>query len=100
MDTKIHGPNIPELKPKKNANPAVWDIVLYEMRMRKVFGIEKYGTPLQPFNERDALWDAYQEALDLVVYLRQEIYERDNTPKPFYIRAINSIKKFLHLERK
>lgn len=30
------------------------------------------------FNGRDALLDAYQEALDLVVYLRQVIYERDN----------------------
>jgi hypothetical protein len=40
-------------------------------------GIMKYGTPLQPFNGRDALWDAYQVVLDLAVYLRQAIYEID-----------------------
>ena len=38
---------------------------------------KKYGTRLQPFNGRAALWDAYQEALDLAVYLRQEIYEKE-----------------------
>lgn len=31
--------------------------------------------PLQPFNGRDALVDAYQEAVDLAVYLRQRIEE-------------------------
>ena len=41
-------------------------------------GIVRYGTPLQAHNGRDALVDAYQEALDLAVYLRQAIYERDN----------------------
>ena len=38
-------------------------------------GIEKYGTVLQPNNGRNALVDAYQEALDLAVYLRQRIEE-------------------------
>lgn len=36
----------------------------------------KYGTPLQANNGRNPLIDAYQEALDLCVYLRQEIEER------------------------
>ncbi len=40
-------------------------------------GRRKYGVPLQPHNGRDCLVDAYQEALDLTVYLRQAIYERD-----------------------
>jgi hypothetical protein len=39
-------------------------------------GIAKYGTPLQTFNGRDPLIDAYQEALDLAVYLKQAIMER------------------------
>ena len=38
---------------------------------RRRQGIERYRTPLQPHNGRDALYDAMQEALDLVVYLRQ-----------------------------
>ena len=46
------------------------------MRERDNIGREKYHTPLQPFNGRDPLIDAYQEALDLAVYLRQAIYER------------------------
>jgi hypothetical protein len=41
-------------------------------------GTVSYGTPLQGHNGRDALWDAYEEALDLAVYLRQAIWERDN----------------------
>ena len=33
--------------------------------------------PLQAFNGRDSLKDAYEEALDLCVYLRTAIYEKD-----------------------
>lgn len=57
--------------------PAAWDLVIADMRARDDFGKEKYGVHLQPFNGRDVLIDAYQEALDLAVYLRQAIYERD-----------------------
>lgn len=67
----------PEPAPIKNDLPAVWDLVIKDMRDRDQFGRAKYHTPLQPFNGRDALIDAYQEALDLIVYLRRLIYERD-----------------------
>lgn len=67
----------PEPAPQKNDNPALWDLVVDDMRARDNFGRAKYGTPLQASNGRDALVDAYQEALDLLVYLRQMIYERD-----------------------
>ena len=63
--------------PKPNDKPAIWDLVIEEMYARNELGKLRYGTPLQPHNGRDALLDAYQEALDLVVYLRQAIYERD-----------------------
>jgi len=36
----------------------------------------KYHTYLLTHNGRDALIDAYQEALDLAMYLRQAIEER------------------------
>ena len=65
--------------PKPNDNPAVWSMVMRDMVDRDIFGAEKYRTRLQPGNGRDFLVDAYQEALDLVVYLRGAIYERDNT---------------------
>jgi hypothetical protein len=47
------------------------------MYERDKIGRERYSTPLQAHNGRDALVDAYQEALDLVVYLRQVIEERE-----------------------
>jgi hypothetical protein len=67
-----------EPKPIHNDGPHVWDLVVYDMAKRKAMGFEKHKTHLQPFNGRSALWDAYQEALDLVVYLRQYIYEMEN----------------------
>lgn len=63
--------------PIPSDRPAVWDLVIADMRDRDAVGRERYGTPLQPHNGRDALVDAYQEALDLAVYLRQAIAERD-----------------------
>jgi hypothetical protein len=63
--------------PKSATGPAIQDLVMADVAERKRIGIERYGTPLQAHNGRDALVDAYQEALDLVQYLRQAIYERD-----------------------
>ena len=62
--------------PIRNDEPAMWNLVIADMVERDRVGRARYGTPLQPHNGRDALIDAYQEALDLVVYLRQVIYER------------------------
>jgi hypothetical protein len=67
----------PEPDPIPNDSAAIWDLVIADMRERNEIGTAKYGTPLQAGNGRDALTDAYQEALDLVVYLRQAIEERD-----------------------
>lgn len=64
-------------KPTPNHHPAVWPLVLADMQARDQLGRQRYGTPLQPHNGRDALRDAYEEAMDLAVYLRQAIYERD-----------------------
>lgn len=55
----------------------VADYVLVDIQARIDAGEKKYGTRLQTHNGRDALMDAYQEALDLVMYLRQAILERD-----------------------
>lgn len=61
----------------KEIQPAVWDLVMMDMDARDKAGEKRYGTRLRPHNGRDVMIDAYQEALDLVVYLRQAIYERD-----------------------
>lgn len=65
-----------EPPPVKSNRPAIQDLVAADIEARKQFGIRKYGTALQPFNGRDALMDAYQEALDLAMYLRQALEER------------------------
>jgi len=70
-------PTKPQPPPQQNQLPAVWPLVVKDMVARDFAGVEKYGTQLQPHNGRDALVDAYQEALDLCVYLRQAIFERD-----------------------
>jgi hypothetical protein len=51
-------------------------LVVSDLIDRSEMGFKKYGTYLESDNGRDALMDAYQEALDLVMYLRQEIEER------------------------
>lgn len=61
--------------------PPVWELVIKDMQERDNVGRSRYGTPLQATNGRDHLVDAYQEALDLCVYLRAEIYKRDNSNK-------------------
>lgn len=68
--------NHPEPPPTKTDSTPVWDLVVADMRDRDKMGRDKYGTPLQHDNGRDHLVDAYQEALDLVVYLRAEIEQR------------------------
>jgi hypothetical protein len=63
--------------PQANDLPAVWSLVMSDMHQRDMVGRQRYGIPLQPHNGRDTLRDAYEEALDLAVYLRSVIYERD-----------------------
>lgn len=69
--------NEPEKEPEENKYPYVWDLVIEDMRERDKSGVRKYGFHLQPYNGRRVLIDAYQEALDLCVYLRQAIYEQE-----------------------
>lgn len=63
--------------PIVNHHPVVQDLVRRDIDARKQVGIERYGTPLQPFNGRDPLRDLYEELLDAVMYIRQVMYERD-----------------------
>ncbi len=63
--------------PKRTDGPHIADLVCVDIRYRKEQGIKKYGTPLQAGNGRDALQDAYEEALDLCQYLKQAIIERN-----------------------
>jgi len=51
--------------------------VICDLLAREQVGIQTYGDTLRTFNGRRALVDAYQEAIDLVQYLKQEIMERE-----------------------
>jgi hypothetical protein len=70
-----------EPPPVANDGPSMHDLVIADLRERKEYGHTKYGTFLQAGNGRRALRDAYDEILDLIVYLRQELAERDSGEK-------------------
>ncbi|MDP2275265.1 MAG: hypothetical protein Q8K32_31255 [Archangium sp.] len=75
--------NAPQPAPSRGEGDEVWptifandalvlpDWLKVDMRARHEIGIAKYGTPLRVWNERDCVVDAYQEALDLAVYVQQ-----------------------------
>jgi hypothetical protein len=50
---------------------------MVDLAERRKMGIAKYGTELKANNGRSALIDAYQEALDLCLYLKQAIIEQE-----------------------
>lgn len=64
-------------KPVKGT-AAVTEQVIADLKQRTKAGKKKYGRVLETHNGRDALWDAYEEALDLAQYLKQAIMERDD----------------------
>lgn len=68
----IHQP-----RPKINNTVPIYELVMKDVKERAEAGKERYGTYLQADNGRDALWDAYQEALDLTMYLRQLLKEKE-----------------------
>jgi len=67
--------SVPEPPPLNGDRQSIHDLVISDIEDRKQFGLEKYGTTLQAGNGRRSLVDAYQEILDLAVYLRQYIEE-------------------------
>lgn len=68
--------NTPEPAPLPADGPAIWELVIADMRERDVTGTAKYGQRLVAGDGRKSLVDAYQEALDQCVYLRKEIEEQ------------------------
>lgn len=69
-------PAISDQQKPIGTGPDVATLVCHDIEARAQKGHVKYGERLKPNNGRVALWDAYQEALDLCMYLRQEIEER------------------------
>lgn len=56
----------------------VAELVHADIEARAELGKQKYGERLKTLNGRDSPVDAYQEALDLVMYLRQALWEREH----------------------
>ena len=61
----------------KTEKAPILPMLIADLRGRKRLGVAKYGAELTvATNGRDPLQDAYEEALDLCFYLRQEIARR------------------------
>lgn len=76
----MSGPAEKEPQPVREAGDPtqveVFPFIHRDLLEREAYGREEYGGPLVTNDGRDNDWDAYQEALDLVVYLRKGILER------------------------
>jgi len=68
-----------ELAKVEAGRSPVFDLVVADLRRRDQLGFETFGRPMI-VGERDALREAYEEALDLVVYLREELESRNLGP--------------------
>lgn len=79
----------PQPPPKPGTAAPTWELVIADMKARDDFGRAKYGTPLRSDNGRDHLVDAYQEALDLCVYLRAAIEAEKSRPRWENVSAKN-----------
>jgi hypothetical protein len=56
--------------------PTIFDLVRADLEARDRVGWEQHHCPLLAHDGRDSLREAYEEALDLVVYLRKTLAER------------------------
>lgn len=66
----VRDPQRDQALPQANQRAIVQDLVVADIEDRKAHGIRKYGIALQAGNGRSMLRDAYEEALDLAIYLR------------------------------
>jgi hypothetical protein len=64
---------------------------------RLAIGIQRYGTPLQPFNKRSFLRDLYEELLDAGAYAQGVLYEAQRTSPPS-MHAMGMNAAFRHCE--
>jgi len=68
--------SLPQPAPQTGGR-VVLEAVMADLQERAETGKAKYGTYLTTGNGRNPLWDAYQEALDLAMYLRQALLEQE-----------------------
>ena len=71
--------------------PEIYKMVIADIRERDKIGRQRYGRPLtSASNGRSSLQDAYEEVLDLAIYLRQFIEQRRETASPTACPQCNS----------
>jgi len=75
---KVDLGDVKEKEVAMQKNKPVVAQVMIDLTERMEIGIKTYGEALRANNGRDALQDAYEEALDLACYLKQAMIERDN----------------------
>jgi hypothetical protein len=66
---------VDDIKSLEHYQSKMLSLVINDMESRVEVGQNKYGVVLQSHNGRYAIMDAYQEAIDLAMYLRQSIAE-------------------------
>lgn len=72
-------------KPTRDArSQKIADLVCKDQMARAELGAQKYGDYLHSHNGRNPIQDAYEEALDLAVYLKQCILEGARQPSLRY----------------
>ena len=62
---------------ENNQGMLVLPLVLTDLKDRAAAGRERYGYDYRVNTRKDPLYEAYEEALDLVMYLRAEIERRN-----------------------
>lgn len=87
-DCSVHGEGAQPL-PVSTSHPIAHKMVQEDLEARLAVGIKRYGQPLQPFNGRNSLRDAYEEILDLSVYLRTALYERESLDEATHLDDID-----------
>lgn len=68
--------NDKEPPPIQNDSTPIFELIIADIRERAELGKQKYGVTLQAHNGCRPLIDLYQELLDAIQYIRQEIEER------------------------
>lgn len=71
----VRDPERDQPLPKPGKLP-VQQILIHAIEERREHGIRKYGRALETDNGRDALKDAWEESMDLLLYLTQMRLER------------------------
>jgi hypothetical protein len=74
--------------PTKSMIKKVKKEIIEDLTERAEFGKKKYGTYLQTWNGRKARTDAYQEMLDCIMYLKQQILETNDILPDIYKQVI------------